>query len=576
MGLYLKTRQKGIKYMESLSGDLTQLEYELYEKIKAIKIHLHETKYNLKRVEPGIGFEIENENKWSKIAGETLFINHKLLQDVHYRNAIFWREAFLLFVPKNIRDFWWVRFLANAYPLSIKLSNIELESWEKLWRESSPDLNAYITSCKILISSAGSKGIIQVLKQGLYKTLYEHEEYRIKNSENILTYNLDPHELDILLSNAFFESVNISEKAVNIMNIALLKQSIKSKELEKNLELHQSTIAKIVKKLLDMRILQHKYSVNYLALGLTQFIVLLICTKKQRINFRTAIENPFLFSHKFNCLNACVITQYYVGPKTTQFYNKLVNYCTELLEKDLIVEFHIFELHSSFRSYLLKYFNTKTKSIIFNLNDIVIESDLFDNDSFEANKEKIGQLENIIVPSRIADINYCELDILDLKILYQFISGIYNRRDIQKNIKKDMNETVRRIKNLVEKNILFENVQVLLPVSDGEISAYLEINPKKTGKNFRNLSERIRQFCFHLPHVYCGEIKGTFNGLMLFSRLPSSITMGIAELFNLFLPDSINTQIIVGRPEIQKDNEKIMIDRWINNRWIVSDEDFEI
>ncbi|GAG47484.1 unnamed protein product, partial [marine sediment metagenome] len=31
--------------------------------------------------------------------GETLFINQKILQEVHFRNAIFWREALLLFVP---------------------------------------------------------------------------------------------------------------------------------------------------------------------------------------------------------------------------------------------------------------------------------------------------------------------------------------------------------------------------------------------------------------------------------------------------------------------------------------------
>lgn len=106
-------------------------------------------------MEPGIGFELEVQSKWSKFVGETLFINQHLLNEVHYRNAIFWREALLLFVPKHIRDNWWVQLLANAYPLSVKLSNIEHEKWENLWRESSPDLHEYIQSCKMLISSAG-------------------------------------------------------------------------------------------------------------------------------------------------------------------------------------------------------------------------------------------------------------------------------------------------------------------------------------------------------------------------------------------------------------------------------------
>ncbi len=561
--------------MESYLGNLTQLENELYEKAKVIKQYFHETKYSPKRVEPGIGFELNNESKWSKFVGETLFINQKMLQGVHYRNAIFWREAILLFVPKQMRDSWWVRLIANAYPLSMKLSNIEHEKWEKLWREISPDLQVYIDSCKLLISSAGSPGLLKVLKQGLYKTQYQHEELVKKRLANKQTSDLDPHEMSLILSNTFQESVNISDNAIDIMNIALIKQTIKPKELEKNLSLHHGTIAKTVKKLLEMNVLIKKYRINYLALGLTQFMVLLICTKKQRVYFRTPIRNPFLYTHKFICLNACVITQFYVGPKTKDYYKKLVNYCQNLKEKNQIVEFHVFELHSAFRSYWFKYFNTRTKSLNFNLNDIAIESGLFDNVSTETHKEKSNLLGNIVIPTRIVETKYFDLDSLDLKILNQFMTGIYNRRAIQKNIKKDMNETVQRIKKLFENKIIYEDIQVILPRSDGEISAYLEVNSNKTSKNHNNLRERIINFCYHLPHVYCGEINGTFNGLMLFSRLPSFITMGMAELFNWYLPDGINTQIIVGRPEIQKDKDELFVSRWNNGDWIVSDEDFE-
>jgi hypothetical protein len=562
--------------VDSIPGDLTQLENELYEKVKVIKKHLYETKYNPKRVEPGIGFDLGVESKWSKFVGETLFINQKLLNEVHFRNAIFWREALLLFVPKQMRDSWWVRLIANAYPLSIRLSNIEYEKWEKLWRKTSPDLQDYIDSCKLLISSVGSLGLLEVLRQGLYKTLYQHEELMEKRMISKPTSDLDPHEMEIILSNTFQESINISDNAIDIMNIALIKQTTKPKELEKNLSLHHGTIAKTVKKLLEMNVLLQKYSINYLALGLTQFMVLLICTKKQRVYFRTPIRNPFLYTHKFICLNACVITQFYVGPKTKDYYKKLINYCQNLKEKNQIVEFHVFELHSAFRSYWFKYFNTRTKSLNFNLNDIAIESDLFDNFSIETHKEKSKLLGNIVIPTRIVENKYLDLDYLDLKILNQFMTGVYNRRAIQKNIKKDMNETVQRIKKLFENKIIYEDIQVVLPRSDGEISAYLEVNSNKISKNHNNLRERIINFCYHLPHVYCGEINGTFNGLMLFSRLPSSITMGMAELFNWFLPDGINTQIIVGRPEIQKDKDELFVSRWNNGEWIVSEDDFEL
>lgn len=562
--------------METISSDLTQLENELYEKVKKIKKHFHDTKYNPKRVEPGIDFDLEVESKWSKFSGETLFINQKLLHDVHYRNAIFWREALLLFAPKQMRDTWWVRLIANAYPLSVKLTSIEQEQWENLWRETSSDLLEYIQNCKRLISSAGSHGLIEVLKQGLYQTLYQHEELGSRSLRSNSVNDLDPNELKIILTNGFLKSVNISKKTVDIMNLALIKQTSKTKELEKNLPFHHNTIAKTVKKLLDMNILQHNYFVNYHALGLSQYIVLLICTKKQRAYYKTPIKNPFLYSHKYNCLNTCVINQHYVGPKTKEYYNLLINYCQKLEKKNLIVDFFVFELLPLFRSYWLKYFNTKTKSLDFNLNDVAIESDLFDSDSFEVNRNQAKTLENIIVSTRIRESQQENIDILDLKILNQFMFGIYNRRIIQKNIKKDMNEISQRIKKLFANNLIFENIQVVLPRSDGELAAYVEINPNKKSKNHRYLQERLIKFSYYLPHVYCGEIKGTFNGLLLLSKLPSSITMELADLFNGLLPDSINTQIIVGKPVIQKIRDKIDENRWNNGHWIVSEEDFEI
>jgi len=571
-----KRDKKGAKIMDSYSGSLTQLENELYEKVKIIKKHLHETKYDPKRVEPGIGFELDIESKWSKFVGETLFINQKLLNIVHYRNAIFWREAFLLFAPQQMREKWWVRLLANAYPLSIKLSNIEHEQWENLWRESSPDLLDYIQSCKMLISSAGSLGLLEVLKQGLFQTLPQHDDSMKRGSRSRQINDLDPQEMTIILSNVFQKSVSISENAIDILKIALLKQTIKPKEIGKNLSLHQSTITKIVKKLSDMNFLRHRYVVDYHALGLSQYIVLLICTKKQKLVYREPIDNPYFFAQKSNCLNTCTITQHFIGPKTKEFYNLLISYCQGLKDKNTIVEFQVFELHSSYRSYWFKYFNTKTKSLDFNINDAVIESDLFDYDFFEINGDYKRALDNIVVQTRIGTSQQDNIDGLDLEILNQFMRGNYNRRTIQKNIMKDMNVISQRIKKMFENNLIFDDVRVVMPGSEGEITAFIEIDQNKKSDTYKNLQERIFRFSYHLPQIYCSKIKGTFNGLMLLAELPSEITMGLADILNRLLPNSSNTKITVGRQELQSVRSKFIETRWNNGQWIVSKDDFDL
>ena len=221
--------------------------------------------------------------------------------------------------------------------------------------------------------------------------------------------------MTIILSNVFQKTVNISENTIDIMKIALLKQTIKPKEIEKNLSLHHSTIAKIVKKLTDMNFLQHWCLVDYHILGLCQYLVLLNCTKKQKTTYREPIDNPYFFAQKLNCLNTCAITQHFIGPKTKEFYNLLINYCQDLKDKNNIIEFQVFELHSSYRSYWFKYFNTKTKSLDFNLNDVVIESDLFDYDFYEINRDQKKTLDNIVVQTRIGKSQLDNIDSLDLE-----------------------------------------------------------------------------------------------------------------------------------------------------------------
>lgn len=141
---------------------------------------------------------------------------------------------------------------------------------------------------------------------------------------------------------------------------------------------------------------------------------------------------------------------------------------------------------------------------------------------------------------------------------------------------KDMNVISQRIQKIFENNTIFDDVRVVMPGSDGELTAFIEIDPNKKSNTYRNLRERIIRFSYHLPQVYCSEIKGTFNGLLFLTELPSELTMGIADTLNRLLPNSINTKIIVGRPDLQFVRSKLDETRWNNGQWIVSKKDFNL
>ncbi len=561
---------------ETTFKELTQLENELYSKIKTIEKFLIQTKYTPKRVEPSIDMEINDQNRWSKYSGETLFINQSFLQDNVYQSSIFWREAFLLFAPKTCRDLWWIKFLANAFPLSIRMSQIKSNKWEKLWRKVTPGKSDLINNCKQLIASAGSEGIIDVLKHGLYETYYKHEEKLKLGQKSRKISDLSSKEFELLLSEIYLNSVSISENAVDILEKILINQTIKPTIIKKHTNSHKSTISKTIKRLLDMQIIVHAYDVNYFALGLTQYIVLLICLKDQSFKFKSLPKNPFLFSHKFNCLNACVITQYYVAPRTKTFYDNLVSYCERLMAENLITKYYAFEITKSSNNYTFRYFNPKTKMQKINFNDIAIESDLFEIDKIESKTLEKGSLKNIIVPSRIVDIEPQEIDLIDLKILNQYLVGNNTRRVIQKNIKKDMNETVQRIRKLLASGILYEGIWVILP-NTVDINLYIEndITTRKN-KNTRSLKERLTRFCNFLPNVYLGEIEGHFNGLMIRAYLPHSAALSMADFFTWFLPENVNNQIILGKSTHQKYARQFVLNRWDDGSWIFYKEDFDI
>ncbi|MBN1328993.1 MAG: hypothetical protein JXA54_05925 [Candidatus Heimdallarchaeota archaeon] len=562
--------------MERTGNEFTQLESQLFSKIAYIEKFNISTKYLPKRVEPGIGTELNLEGKWSKFSGETLFINQSLLEDKTYQEAIFWREAFLLFIPLSIRDVWWVRLLANTFPLSIKLNTSENNNWINLWQNASKEHKELIEKLQLIAGSAGSEGIIKVLKQSLYQILTTYEDnVKLGVKANKIT-ELDPHEFEIIITNIQNESITISESAIDIMEIALIKQTISPFIINQFSNKHPTTIAKIINKLLTMKILKHGYEIDCSKCGLTQYIVLLICTKQQSIFFHYPPKNPFLYSHKFNCLNICVITQYYVAPKSKLFYEYLVGYCEELKQNNKIVNFYAFEIIDSYRSYLFKYFNPKTKSQSININDIAIESGLFDTQGSKLNHES-KPIGNIAIPSRAINSKPIDLDIVDIKIFNQFLLGNSNRRIIQKNINKDMNEIIRRINYLYDKEIIYENIKAYLPESIGEIVFYIEDKQMNTSnKPEPTLIDRITNFSNYLPNVYMGKIEGSFKGVLLYSLLPSSTALQLADFFNWFLPANINNQIILGKSTFQKYRGTFDESRWNNGEWIFSSEDFLI
>ncbi len=563
--------------MANNAKELTQLEIKLIEKTNFIEKFAIQKKYSPKRVEPGIGSEINIERNWSKFLGETLFINQEFLNEKSFHEQIFWREAYLLFAPRDLRNSWWLKILADVFPLTQKLNNRKQEEWEILIKKTNFNYKYLIDKCILIGATGGPEGLIDVLKKTLYQIYSKHKENK-KSHRKISTFKLTPQEFDIILSEVYFNSVKITEKAISIMEMALLKQSIKVKEISYFSSKNHSFVSKTINRLMAMNVLRHNYSINYFALGLTQYVILLICTKRQSQTFKSLPRNPYLFSQKFNCLNICVITQYYVAPRTNVFYKKLVEYCNNLKENNRIVKFYAFEITTSFRNFLFKYFDPKTKRQNINFNDLVIESGFFDTDikdDFSLEKLNLG---NIIVPTRITDGNVVDIDLIDIQILNQFVSGNTNRKNIQKALKRDMNEIVKRIKKLYEKKVLYETLVVVLPDSNCEVTFYFDDESKKNKINpeYNTLKNRLSQFCCYLPNVYLAEIRGSYNGLLLSSYLPHSIALSMADFFNWFIPENINNQIILGKSNFQKYKGQLNENKWNNGNWYFSDEDFKI
>jgi hypothetical protein len=448
------------------------------------------------------------------------------------------------------------------------------EVWENLIKSVTPEYDYLIDKCILISSSAGPEGIITALMNCLYQVMskpVDRYSFVLKKSYS----KLDPKEFDLILSDVYFNSIKISDNALSIIELVLLKDSIKPNKIAQFSTKHPSVISKMINKLLAMKVLAHEYAVNYFALGLTQYVVLLNCTKEQSQNFSQLPANPYLFSQKFNCLNTCIITHYYVAPKSKDFFNKLKESCNDLIKENKIINFYAFEITSSYRTFLFKYFDTKTKRQNINFNDLAIESDIFELD-INTPISKQSDIGNIVVPSGIAGNEIVEFDLFDLQIINQFLLGNSNRKIIQKNLRKNMNEIIRRTNRLIDKKVIYNQIWAILPDSTSEVSFYIEdeLHNNRSKTSTRTLTDRLIHFCNYLPNIYVATIKGSYNGILLRSYMPYSLALNMADFFIWYLPEDIDNQIILGKSIFQKYSGVLCEHRWENGNWIFHDEDF--
>ncbi|NHJ04137.1 MAG: hypothetical protein EAX90_04895 [Candidatus Heimdallarchaeota archaeon] len=560
----------------------TQLETELHAKINEIKKYNILPKYIPRRVEPGIAFDLKDENKWSRYMGETLFINQEFLADSLLHSIIFWRESFLLFAPLEMRNIKWIKDLANLFPLSVKISIEQEQKWEELWKNAQRSDELDLQFMKLFAKSAGPNGILDVLRLGIQRTFQiEKENCNREIGSSKSSYILSQRELTLIYNRILHDNISISKNAINLIKIALTKQTLKLNELALYTSKSKTSISKTIKRLTDMNILYLRKSLNLKALNLTRYFVLLNCTRTQNnLLNKKIMSSPYLVSQRINCLNNCSIIHVFFGPNTQEFYNLLETYYGKLKNKGDIAEYFIVNAINKTTNYLLKYFNPNTKKQEINFIDMAIECNLLSALSKDSLSKRLENLENIVVEHINVDNIFHELDVIDIEIINQMISGNQTRRGIQKKIKKDMNETVNRIKILEDKKIIFDEVNVFLPDSDGQITFYIEDDAILRKKNHKqnniipSLVDQLKYLCYHLPNVFFSDLIGSFHGLMIHAYLPYSNTIEFADFINWYLPTGLKVQCILGSPLFEYTEMKLPANRWIDEKWQFSANDF--
>ncbi|NHJ87215.1 MAG: hypothetical protein FK734_17255 [Asgard group archaeon] len=562
---------------ETTQKTLTQLENLLFDCVEEIRKYKLVPQYLPERVEPGIAVNVENETQWSKFLGETLFINQELLRNPNYKQLIFWREAFLFFVPREMRDEWWIHVLANLFPLSVKVSHIVYDEWRILLEEVINFQSQITKKCLTILSSSGPYGLLEVVKQALIQIYTISANIPKIDHKRIETVTkLTPQEFELILDQVYNQSVSLSDSDIDLLKIALLKQTVKAKQISSFTDRHYNTIAKSIKKLHDLNILQNRIELNYPSIGLEQFVAVIDCTKKQSEFYLEPPFHPYIMAQRMNCLNSCVITQFYTGPNRKDFYEQLKAYGEYLIEKNHAFDFNLFKFSNSYRNYNFRYFNPKTKTQQINLYDMAFESGLFETNSEILPPMDHYESENIVIPSRVKSNKVFELEELDINIINLLIQSNYTQRQLQKKLKCDMNQIADRMKFLFDYKILFENIRLNLPDSDGEIAIYIEEDKrlKKAIQNYKSLTERIKTFCSLMPNIYVANVKGSFDGIMFHSYMPHSTSVQLANFFNKFLFDSKNLKIVLGKAAFQKNSIEFDIERWNKGNWVSLYEDF--
>ncbi|MFW9922479.1 MAG: hypothetical protein ACFFDW_04225 [Candidatus Thorarchaeota archaeon] len=544
---------------------LTFLEKELFDRMNVIKTYQITPKYLPKRVEPGLAVDLTMESKWSKYIGETLFINQKILSDQLLSDSIFWREAFLLFVDKEFREIWWIKILADIFPYSIKLTNEHNGKWSELLEKTSDSRIENLDFYKGVAVSIGTKGLIEVLR-----ICIDNVTKGIKNNEII---NLSSQEFRIILDNVSTKFIDIPESAIDILKIALIKQTNRPIDIVNFTDKSCSTISKLIKKLQDGRILFYCKNVSNQSLGLIKYHVLMNFTRERSKDIeKMFLKSPFVITEQINCINSCIAIIIIFGPDDPKFLSYLNKYCKNLLDNIIINEYFIFKVEDILTNYNFKYLNLKTKKQEFNLSNIIIDYDLMKDNIMQDFESLRYDLDNILLKANNYSSKLGKLDQVDMEIIEQIYQGVLTRRGIQKNIRKDMNETVRRLQKLEELNVVNDFVLINIPDNNGRLAIYIQDYSSKLKTT--SLKDRLEHLCYHLPYVNFSKISGTFNGFLLNTKLPYENVLELIDNLNKFFVDCPNMQIVMGSPTYFRINPHFPSARLIDNKWVFLEEDF--
>ncbi|MEA2070205.1 MAG: hypothetical protein U9O98_02850 [Asgard group archaeon] len=556
----------------------TQLERDLYSQVQnVISDHDFMPYYYPQRVEPLSRSSLNDYQNWSKFAGKTLFINEELLDIKYIRKPLMLRETFLLYIKLNKRNCWWVQALANTFPLVFSIQQKAQEKWELLRQEVEKHSTELLDSLELIASTCGQEGIFEVLKTASYTTLRKKEQYNRKTKTKV-TRKLSLKEFYAILHKIRSDYLRLNDLSIDILKIALIRQTTKLKELAQFISKHKSTISKNINNLLNQKILYERFALNKEKFGLVSYTTF-ASIKPKYISFFTSHfpSNPFLYSQKIYRFYQPFFTQHYVAPNSNEFRQLLHDSYSKLNNEEKISNYHIFQIKNPHRIYNLSLYDQKKNQTKIQLFDHSIKTDLFKINLAE--KDYLDKTSEIIdLPLPAFKKTILKLSELDFGIINQFLRGQTKRRKIQQNLQKDMNSIIERIHLLRENNILYRQVNAILPDCLNHLAFFIELNAESKLQNKNNsiLKQRLHNLCYCLPHAYFASIEGSFTGLTIQTYLPKSGVIEFLDFLNWFLPESNRRISILGNAISTYFPRKILYKRWLGKgQWITNPNDFE-